>query len=331
MNQLNIALIPLQRLGDGVISLVLANNLHLNKHSVTMFHSLMQPINDWFEFKISAYPDHDKLENILEGYDIVLMDMCIPYVLSKSRKEQEALSKKYIFYAVGRLQTAFTHDHTERLVTRLGKASLPLFEHIAKGCHTIKYDRKDSMVDNMTHYCQRTLQLKHVSNQTGIKIPDSFQFNKQNKRVVIAPTSSLEKKNWGAKSFVSLARLLKDNGFEPVFAVSISEWPEWIQIINNEFNLPRFDTVKLYAEYLYESACLIGNDSGGGHMASLMGAPVLTIVTSPKKLSYKWRPGWGSNAVVAPYFTFKFMGRRHWRPFLSVNKVFTEFKQLTGQ
>ena len=331
MSQLKIALIPLQGLGDGIISLIMANNLHQNNYSVTMLHGLMHQINDWFEFDIKAYPDHDELASILERYDLVLMDMCIPYVLSKSEKQQEVLSRKYIFYAVGCMKDIFSHDHTERLVSRLGEDSLPLFKSIANGCRTITYDRHNSMVDNMTSYCQKTLQLKQVSNQLDIKIPLTLQFKKFNKRVVIAPTSRLEKKNWGAKRFILLARLLKERGYQPVFAVSSSEWSEWDQIIKNEFDLPKFSTIKIYAEYLYESLSLIGNDSGGGHMASLMGIPVLTIVTSPKKLNFKWRPGWGKNTVIAPDFTFKLMGKRYWQPFLSVNKVFNKFKQLNAQ
>ena len=329
MGQLKIALIPLQRLGDGVISLVMANNLNNNDYIVTLFHDFMHDLDDWFDFTVKEYPEHEKMEVILDSYDIVMMDMCIPYVLSKSVAEQELLSKKYIFYAVGRMQDEFIHDHSQRLIARLGNTAQPLIKHIAKGCRTIKYDRNDSMVDNMTHYCQRTLHLKQVSNKTGIKIPDYLQVRKFNKRVIIAPTSSLEKKNWGEKKFILLARLLKQKGYHPVFAVSNNEWPQWHKIINGEFDLPKFDKIKFFAEYLYESLAFIGNDSGGGHVASLMGIPVLTIVTSPRKLNFKWRPGWGTNVIVAPRFTFKFMGKRHWHPFLSVQKVFNQFEELT--
>jgi len=329
MQKLTIALVPLQRLGDGVISSILANNLNKINYSVTMFHGFMHDLNHWFDFNINDYPSHEQLEAILDGYDIVMMDMCIPYVLSKSVAEQELLSKKYIFYAVGRMQDEFSHDHTERLITRLGENVRPLVKPFAQACRTIKYDRSNSMVDNMTHYCQRTLQLEQVSNDRGMQIPENLHFRKYDKRVIISPTSSLEKKNWGAKKFILLARLLKQYGYHPVFAVSVGEWQEWHQIINEEFDLPKFETIKFFAEYLYESLCLIGNDSGGGHMASLMGVPVLTIVTSPRKLNFKWRPGWGNNAVIAPSFTFKIMGKRHWHPFLSVQKVFNKFKQLT--
>lgn len=330
MQQLKIAFIPQQRLGDGVIALVMANNLHQNNYSVTMFHGYIQQINNWFDYDVKAYPEHSEFEEKIKAFDIVLMDRSIPYILSKTEKQQEELSKKYIFFAVGRIQTNFIHDHTKRLIKRLGNDRRFLFEHIARASRMIKFDKKDSMVDNMMKYCQEILHLKQVSEQTGIKIPTCIQFGKYNKRVVISPTSSLEKKNWGAKKFMLLARLLKEKGYVPVFAVAMNERKEWQSIINNEFDLPEFNTIKIYAEYLYESLGFIGNDSGGGHVASLMGVPVLTIVTSRKKLNFRWRPGWGGNAIVAPEFTFKFMGRHYWHSFLSTKKVYREFEQLVG-
>ncbi|MCW8929205.1 MAG: hypothetical protein OQL19_03075 [Gammaproteobacteria bacterium] len=328
MRELKIAIVPLQRLGDGVISLVLANNLHQNNYSVTLIHGFMHQINHWFEFDIKPYPNNDELENILENFDIVLMDMCTPLVLSKSEEQQKIISKKYIFYAVGNLNECFINDHSERLTSRLGKEFQPLFASIAQGCRTIKFDKDDSMVDNMKHYCQKTLKLNYVSHRTGIKIPTDIKFQKNNKRVVIAPTSSLEKKNWGRNKFILLARLFKVKGYKPIFAVSMSERQEWEKILNNEFELPEFKSIQLYAEYLYESLGFIGNDSGGGHVASLMGVPVLTIVSSSKKINFRWRPGWGENAVVAPSFTFKFKGHRYWHHFLTIRKVFNQFSYL---
>ncbi|WP_198264320.1 glycosyltransferase family 9 protein [sulfur-oxidizing endosymbiont of Gigantopelta aegis] len=331
MKDLKIAFIPLQRLGDGVISLVLANNLQENGYQVTMYHSFMCQLNDWFDFDIKAYPEHNALEAILSDYEVVLMDMCMPFVLSQTQAQQENLSRKYIFYAVGNLNDEFVYDHTERLTKRLGKDSEVLFSALAKSCRTIKFDKSNSMVDNMTQYCQQVLQLKTVSNQAGIKIPDELEFSKYNKRVVLAPTSSLEKKNWGSKNFIALARLLKSKAYEPVFAVAPDERAYWEEVLNDEFDLPEFTSIKIYSEYLYESLAFIGNDSGGGHVASLMGVPVLTIVTSARKLNFKWRPGWGNNTVVGPRFTFKWMGKRYWQAFLSSKKVFHEFKRLIAK
>lgn len=92
--------------------------------------------------------------------------------------------------------------------------------------------------------------------------------------------------------------------------------------------MPEFESVKSFAEYIYESAFLIANDSGSGHLASALGIPVLTIVTSPRKSMFRWRPGWGINKVIAPWFTFSLSGKRYWKQFLPVNRVYKTFIQL---
>lgn len=328
MKLLKLAFLPQQRLGDGVITLVLANNLFKNNFNITMYHDYMQQINDWFDYEIESCPEQNDMEDTLKEFDIVLMDRNVPYVLSKTKEEQVALSRKYIFFSVGKMDSDFIYDHTEQLVQKIGNEHRVLFESIAKACQKIKYNKHDSMVDNMVKYCQQTLHLKHVNNQTGIHLPPQDQYRKHTNRVVISPTSSLEKKNCGVEKFIAIARQLKIKGYEPVFAVAMNEREEWEPIVNNKFSLREFASIKIYAEYLYESVGFIGNDSGGGHVASMMRVPVLTLVSSSKKLKFRWRPGWGNNVVVAPKFSIKFRGKRYWHSFLSVKKVIQEFEKL---
>ena len=325
---LKVAFIPLQRLGDGVITLLVANNLHQNHYDVTMFHGFMHQLNDYFDFSIQAYPSHEQIEKCLQEFDLVLMDQCIPYVLEKDKQQRIVLSERYIFFAAGRMPKELIHNHSERLQQSIGLERLSEYQSFATASRAIKYNKEDSMVDNMVKYCQLTLKLSNVANNTGIHIPNSLEFQKYKKRVIIAPTSSLEKKNWGAKKFIALAHHLKKQGYEPIFALAMNEREQWQFIINNEFVMPELPTIKHYANYLYESLAFIGNDSGGGHMASMMGIPVLTIVSSPRKINFKWRPGWGNNAVVAPFVSPKFMGKRYWQNFLPVRKVLNAFSNM---
>ena len=139
------------------------------------------------------------------------------------------------------------------------------------------------------------------------------------------------KKNWGAKKFISLARKLKKSGYQAVFAVSMAEHQQWQAIVNNEFPLPEFHNIKNYVDFLYESQAFIGNDSGGGHVASMLAIPVLTIVSSRKKTHFKWRPGWGRNSVIAGSLAVKFNGQRHWQYFLSVKNVFQALMNLVNK
>ena len=328
MKEIDLAIVPLQRLGDGIISLVLANNLQKNKFNVTLYHDFLTDINDWFAFNILPYPASEQFESIMDKHHIVLMDMCNPYVLSKSEETQEALSKKYIFYAVGELKTTFKHDHTQRLLNKLGKDYAQKIRHFKNASRTIKYGKENSMVDNMKQYCEDTLALSNVSSEAGLNVSDNLVKKKYKNRVVLAPTSSQIKKNWDPKRFILLARLLKHKGYQPVISLSMSERSEWLGIINSEFEIPEFRTIRCFSEYLYESGAFIGNDSGGGHLASLLGIPVLTIVNSPRKRTFRWRPGWGRKQVVTPIASVSIFKKRYWREFLPVRHVYRNFKKL---
>ncbi|MCI5138069.1 MAG: lipopolysaccharide heptosyltransferase family protein, partial [Candidatus Electrothrix sp. AR1] len=84
--------------------------------------------------------------------------------------------------------------------------------------------------------------------------------------------------------------------------------------------------------FLYESGFFIGNDSGGGHLASCLDIPVLSI-HGRKGKSRVWRPGWGQVEVVTPLINV--IGgslRQHfWKYFLSVSAVERGFERLTKQ
>ncbi len=328
MKSLKIAIFPQQGLGDGIILLILANNLYKNNFNVTVFHRFIPQINNWFDFELRECPLDSKVEETLKNFDIVLMDCNIPYLESQDEQHKIALSKKYIFFSVGCIKTSFIHDHTEQFIAQLGEQYSIMIEHFSDACRLIDYAKNNSMVDNLVLYCQKTLHLKDVEEHTGINIPTHLQLRKYKNRVIISPTSSVEKKNWSPKKFVLLARLLKRKGYDVTFAVAMNERQEWVEIINNEFPLPVFKMVKDYAQYVYESLAFIGNDSGGGHVASMMGVPVLTIISSSKKMKSRWRPGWGKNRITAPVLTFKYRGTRYWQAFLSVKKVYREFEYL---
>jgi hypothetical protein len=51
------------------------------------------------------------------------------------------------------------------------------------------------MVDNMYLYCSETLNLPVTTNETGFIFPEKLLSKKNNKRIIILPTSSLRKKN----------------------------------------------------------------------------------------------------------------------------------------
>jgi heptosyltransferase-3 len=129
-----------------------------------------------------------------------------------------------------------------------------------------------------------------------------------------------------------LAARLSAKGFEPVFIMSTPERQAWQAVIGEAFPLHTFAGVDQCATFLYESGFFIGNDSGGGHLASCLDIPVLSI-HGRKGKSRIWRPGWGQVEVVSPLINVVGGSLRQWlwKYFLSVGAVERGFDRLVSR
>ncbi|WP_446012188.1 glycosyltransferase family 9 protein [Candidatus Electrothrix sp.] len=114
--------------------------------------------------------------------------------------------------------------------------------------------------------------------------------------------------------------------------MSAAEQETWQPVIADRFPLHGFADVGQCAAFLYESGFFIGNDSGGGHLASCLDVPVLSIHGRKGKARI-WQPGWGQVEVVTPLINV--IGgslRQHlWKYFLSVGTVERAFARLRNR
>lgn len=166
-------------------------------------------------------------------------------------------------------------------------------------------DLKQPMVENVVN-CLKTLFHIDATKQNGLQIPPHLQHRKFPNRVLLHTTSGDIKRNWPLDKFEKIASFLKQEGFEPTF-------------------LPLFDTVDELASYIYESGYFIGNDSGPGHLASLLQIPHVILGREAKHMLH-WRPGWLAGEILTPP-PFKFCENR-WRHFISVNSVKRAFYRI---
>lgn len=185
-----------------------------------------------------------------------------------------------------------------------------------------QFNREQTAVKNVVQFCKQEFQLEGVTAANGIEIPPHLGYRRYPARVVIHPTSSDgARKDWPAHKFQALARRLKKAGFEPVFAVAPNERALWQARLLGE-TLPEFPGLGDLAAFIYESGSLIGNDSGLGHLASLLNIPTISIF-SQERTSLLWRPDWRPGIVVFPKISGIF--RRQWRLFISVRQVYRAF------
>jgi heptosyltransferase III len=295
-------------LGDGLIALVLSNNLSLNGYDVTTFHPFLNQLQRWFpHLKIAPFPKKEMLPSILSEYERFF----IPFEKSEWMQEIIQFCEKH---------------YPERTIIinpiATSKTNYPYWENG-------RFNGNLSFVDNLQIFCRDILKLSHVVKTNGIKSPDFIRVGQHSKRVVIHPTSSRPGKNWPLEKYLALSNCLRDLGYDPALVLTAKEKKE----LNLSFEIPDLPSLEELAAFVAESGYMIGNDSGIGHLASCLGLPTLTICRNAKVANF-WRPSWSKGLIVTPSsFVPNLKGLRwrdkHWKKWIPVRKVKRAFFKLS--
>jgi hypothetical protein len=291
-------------LGDGLISLILSNNLHLNGWSVETFHPFLSSLQSWFpHLPIHAFPQKEELES----YD-----------------------KIFIFYE----KSSWMQEIIQHLLHKCPEKTCVLNPIATPNCdypfwENGKFDGNLPFADNLYLFCKEILKLEKTTESNGITPPQEEHYQKHPKQIVIHPTSSRPGKNWPQNKFLKLDQLLKSQGYAPLFILTQEEQKEWEDA---SINAPRFHSLTEIARIVYESGFMIGNDSGIGHLASCLGIPTLTICRNKLTANF-WRPAWAPGKVLfPPAWIPNLKGLRlrdkHWKKWISVSKVLSSFRHL---
>jgi len=118
----------------------------------------------------------------------------------------------------------------------------------------------------------------------GIGFPRSPQPG----RILLHPGSGSKEKCWPLESFLQLANRLKRDDHQPHFLlgeVELDRWPaETIRKIESTFPTTRPATYLDLLTQLSTATTFLGNDSGPGHLASIIGIPTVILFgpTNPK-------------------------------------------------
>ena len=297
-------------LGDGVNSLVLSNNLHLNGWKVETYQNMMGSMQNWFpHLQIQKYPPLEELPRILHFYDwfFVVQNDTDPFVLKliqEGKRRFPDRMKVIYLYPSGRIVRE------------------PYYED----CLT---DPILSIAENLRLFCERILHLPKITRSNGFIAPTELTLRRFPKRVAIHPTSARVTRNWPKEKFIKLALYLKERGFQPMFIPGTKEgWEE------PGIEIALFSSLDGLARFLYESGFLIGNDSGLGHLASALGVPTLTLCRR-KAWAKMWAPSFHTGVVITPSSWIPnirgFRLRdRHWKKFISVGMAKRGFDRLTS-
>jgi lipopolysaccharide heptosyltransferase III len=181
-------------------------------------------------------------------------------------------------------------------------------------------DRNLTMVENVRIAARQFFGLAAVT--MGLVPPFGLVHRRWPRRIAIHPTASAVDKMWPKEKFLWVASQLKKDGYEPVFTVPAGLQAEW--------GGPLLQTLEDLASFIYESGAFLGNDSGPGHLASLLKIPHLIIAGNGLQMPL-WRTGWLAGAAICPpKWLMKFKPlRKRWPFFVSKKNVIKNFKKNT--
>lgn len=139
------------------------------------------------------------------------------------------------------------------------------------------------------------------------------------RRVAIFPTTPHASKNFSSSGFRRLARGLAARGWLVEF-VGIPAEQQKLKAEYPGCTVQTFTDLKGLVDFLRNCSVVISNDSGGGHLGSLLGLRTFTITR--RRGDFTWRPGFNElNRVINPVLSFKWMGRTVWRPFIPLRRI----------
>ena len=318
-----IALVAFNSLGDGLIYLMIAENLRLNGFEITYFGNIGYQLRDWLpQFEIRPYPAHDEWDVALAEFDLVIMsppqflrDKMDPATTDAMRRKWLLICQK----APEDWRFNLTENKRSTLPTETFSALQGLLD--CGGSIRERDYSSESVVDITLEYLAKRMGLNQISRTVAITPPKELELRRNRQRIVVSPDSAWpKKKDWPPQAFLKLCRTLEKQGDSPKIVVAPSNHDKWRKLPGNTFETPVFHDIGELAAYIYESAAVIANDSGNGHLASLLGIPVVTIYRK-KNPKFHWRPDWGPARVVCPRIVLPGFGGDIWKPFVGVSDV----------
>jgi hypothetical protein len=303
-----VAIVPCSALGDVTLYLHLAWLFHRAGARVRFVTGTLYPARDYFDWlQVESAQTVDLLMLAAEN------DLVISYVnwlTQDSQRMPETLAQTNIAFVTAK-----------KLSPRLGidGREVRVGGHVFAGASRALCLRSRagmSMVQWIDEYAASVFGLRGAGALTvrrSTSCPDSHR------RVAIFPTTPHDKKNYAQAGFLWLARRLRAQGWLVEF-VGMPREHEALAHAYSGFPVHSFADVRGLMDFLATCAVVISNDSGGGHLGSLMGLRSFTITR--KHANFVWRPGFNAhNEVLAPLASFKLLGRYVWRPFIPVWRI----------
>lgn len=315
---MSVAVLPFPALGDVTIYLRLAWNLHRAGAKVQFFSDLLYPARNRFAW-LDVQPDDDEgLDNVANRFDLVIA--CFERCYCQAVKDQ---------LSSGLANVAFV---TAKKLPR--DSGVQGREVVIRGCRLAGASNafcRDSdagltMVDWVDTY---TREVFGITVEPGGDLICQSEKHKKSRLVLIFPTTPQPKKNYWRLGFRLLGQAIRKSGWDVEY-VGMPKEHQQLESAFPGFIVRSFSDINGLMDHVSLATAVISNDSGGGHLASLLGLKTFTITRRGER--FTWRPGFNShNMVLYPYCRFKLFGRYIWRPFLPVWRVPLRLGRYRGE
>lgn len=285
-----IAFLLSNAIGDTLVSLVVVHNLLRHGHHVVCFGAPACALADWFPgVDIRALPADSQIAETLAPFDTVFQ--------MHARQPLGAIQR--------------------------WRPDVRILEHLEYGTWP------GAMAQRLRAFCEHTLGLYPSSPHNGMTAPAWLEHRRHARRVLIHPEASTPDKRWSPRAFLRLARALHSGGHEVCFILAPHERETWRWLDDEGFSRPAFTDLSKLAAFVYESAWVIGNDSGIGHLAASLGVPTLTLFRR-RAVSQRWQPMGSASRVALPWqwLPGAFLKERLWRQTLTCSRVLRHFARL---
>ncbi|HLB52824.1 MAG TPA: glycosyltransferase family 9 protein [Chlamydiales bacterium] len=291
---MKIAILCASGIGDCLLFSTLGMQLEKMGWDVTLYSDHGQSFGSWLSpLTFLPQPTLDEIPNLASHFDTLFLQHDNSL---KAKAVEKLIPPLYRFFGSHKLEK---HGPIQKEKDYVCQPQVSMVENLFRSAHKF--------------FGPECTPISHLLPPKGVI------YRRFPKRIAIHPTASSLQKCWPKEKFFKLKEILEEKGFNPSFIVSPKEQKEWP-------SSPHFPTLEDLASYLYESGGLIGNDSGPGHLASLLRLPHLILGGDGLQMPL-WRPGWHlGELMIPPPFLMRLKAlRKYWHKFLKPEKVATKF------
>lgn len=311
----SVVITPFPALGDLTIYLRLGWLFHRAGAKVTFCSDVLLPVQDYFDW-LTVIPERgNDLTRLAAEFDLVVACFEKSYRLAAWRSE----------YAAHENIAIVTAKKISKDSGLDGRAVTVRGHKFSGASRAFCLDSRSgkTMVDWVDHYASQVFGLQTDVARDWFTTPDVMR---NSNLVLIFPTTPEEKKNYWLSGFSLLAKSLRKRGWQVEF-VCVPKEHEGVQQALPGSTVRSFPDLKALIEHVASASVVISNDSGGGHLASMLGLTTFTITR--RRENFVWRPGFNDkNTVIYPIFRFKWLNKKYvWQPFVPVWRIATKLGQ----